>query len=162
MEKTDALIARTEDLLRRMEALQEAMDQLRSDLRDHTAELGEQLVRHRRKPRETQQIRPLTTHERRGAPRRKGNPISVYVSNGSGTCDPFQGWVVDRSAGGLRLLVDEAMTPGTLLSLRPVKVHASFPWTEVRVQNCFPERKSWCLGCQFVHKMTWEDLQHFG
>jgi len=162
MEKTDELLARTDQLLRQMAALQDAITQLQTELRDHTEELGQQLQRQRRKPRETQKIRPLTTHERRGAPRRKGNPISVYVSNGSASTDPFQGWVVDRSVGGLRLLVDEAMEPGTLLSLRPVKVHASFPWTEVRVKNCFPERKSWSLGCQFIHKIAWEDLQHFG
>ena len=161
MEKTEDLLARTERLLQQMESLQEAMAQLQTELRDHTSTLAQQLV-HRRKPRETQKIRPLTTHERRGAPRRKGNPISVYVANGAGNGDPFQGWVVDRSAGGLRLLVDEPLAPGTQLSLRPVKVHASFPWTEVRVKNCFPERKSWSLGCQFVHKMSWEDLQHFG
>jgi hypothetical protein len=162
MEKTEQLIARTEHLLKQIETLQEAIVQLQLELRCHSDDLGQHLHKLRRKPHETHQIRPLTTQERRADPRRKGNPISVHVGNGSSSADPLQGWVVDRSAGGIRLLMDEAMESGTMLSIRPVKVHAGFPWVQVRVKNCYPERKSWSLGCQFVHKITWEDLQHFG
>lgn len=162
MDKTEQLVAKTERLLAQIETLQATMQQLQGELRQHSEDLALQLTRIRKKPALTHQIRPLTTAERRSAPRRKGNPISVYITNGSPASEAIEGWVMDRSTGGLRLLVDEAMTPGTLLNVRPVKALAHFPWIQVRVKNCFPERKSWSLGCQFLHKMTWEDLQHFG
>lgn len=161
MENTEQLIRKTENLLRQIGTLQEAITALQAELKAHNDDLLEQLGRLRKKPAESQ-LKPLTTAERRAAPRRKGNPVSVYISNGLTGGDPFQGWVMDRSSGGLRLLVDEPMKPGNVLSIRPVKVHASFPWVQVKVKNCYPERKSWCVGCQFVHRMSWDDLQHFG
>jgi hypothetical protein len=157
MDKTDELIARTEQLLGVMEKLQAAITQLQTDLRSHSQELDAYLDGTRKKP---VPIKPVTTQERRAAPRRKGNPVSVYIRNGN--ADPFQGWVVDRSSGGLRLLVDDPLEPGCVLSVRPVKVHPAFPWVQVRVKNCHPERKSWSVGCQFVHKLAWDDLQQFG
>lgn len=162
MDKTEQLIAKTERLLAQIETLQATMHQLQGELKQHGEELAQQLTRVRKKPAQTQPIRPLTTAERRSAPRRKGNPISVYITNGSPDSDTLEGWVMDRSSGGLRLLVDEPLPPGTLLNVRPVKALPHLPWIQVRVKNCFPERKSWSLGCQFLHKMSWEDLQHFG
>jgi hypothetical protein len=162
MDKTEELIDKTETLLHQIETLQQSITSLQAELKAHNEHLGEQLGRLRKKAPALAQLRPLTTAERRSTPRRKGNPVSVYISNGTTGSEPFQGWVVDRSAGGLRLLVDEPMQPGHQLTVRPVKVHASFPWVQVKVKNCYPERKSWCVGCQFVHRLAWDDLQHFG
>ncbi|MBY0524393.1 MAG: PilZ domain-containing protein [Gemmataceae bacterium] len=100
--------------------------------------------------------------ERRTAPRRRGNPVSVQVSDANARTEPFQGWVVDRSSGGLRLLVDQSVSAGTVLSVRPTKAHPSFPWVQVKVRSCRPERSSWNLGCQFVAKLSWAELQVFG
>jgi hypothetical protein len=104
----------------------------------------------------------LTTQERRASPRRKGNPVPVAIANGDEKAEPIQGWVVDRSSGGLRLLVDDAVPAGTVLKVRPTKAPPSFPWLQVKVKSCYPERKSWKLGCQFVQKVSWEQLQQFG
>jgi hypothetical protein len=165
MDKTEQLIQKTEFLLRQLDTLQTALQQLHGDLQSHSDDLNEQLGRLRKSPSSTpappHKLRPVTNRERRSAPRRKGNPISVQISNGSGN-DAIQGWVLDRSSGGLRLLVDDPMTPGTVLSIRPAKVHENFPWVKVKVKNCHPERKSWNVGCQFVEKIAWDDLQHFG
>lgn len=161
MDQTEQLFAKTERLLAQLAALQSTMQQLQGELRQHSEELTQQLTQIRQKAAPTQ-IRPLTTAERRAAPRRKGNPISVHITNGSPNSDALEGWVMDRSSGGLRLLVDEVMLPGALLHIRPVKALPHFPWIQVRVKNCFPERKSWSLGCQFLHKLSWDDLQHFG
>jgi hypothetical protein len=161
MDKTEELIRKTEGLLRQFESLQAAVTQLQEELRAHSKELGEQLGRLCRKS-AAPQIRPVTTQERRANPRRKGNPVSVFISNGSAPSEPMQGWVLDRSTGGIRLLVDDPIEAGTVLNIRPVKVHAAFPWVQVKVKNCYPERKSWCIGCQFIRKLSWEDMQHFG
>jgi hypothetical protein len=84
------------------------------------------------------------------------------VSNAQATTEPFQGWVIDRSSGGIRLLVDQSVAPGSVLSVRPTKAHPSFPWVQVKIKSCRPERNSWNLGCQFVQKLTWAELQLFG
>jgi len=103
-----------------------------------------------------------SSEERRTAPRRKGNPISVQVSNAAASTEPFQGWVVDRSSGGLRLLVDQAVAPGSILSVRPSKTHPSNAWVQIQVRSCRPERSSFNLGCMFVEKLTWAEMQMFG
>jgi hypothetical protein len=105
--------------------------------------------------------RPVTHQERRTAPRRSGNPVSVQVSL-SGGGEPFQGWVVDRSSGGLRLLVDQSVNLGTVLNVRPTKAHPGFAAVQVKVKSCRPERNSFNLGCQFLQKVSWEQMQLFG
>jgi hypothetical protein len=161
MDKTERLIEQTRRLLAQVEGLQKAIKQLQVDLDRHGMVLDEHLSR-LHKQSTAPQVRPLSAQERRSTPRRKGNPVSVHIANGPATADPSQGWVVDRSAGGLRLLVDEAVPAGTLLRVRPTKAHANFPWIQVKVKSCYPERKSWNLGCQFLQKLSWEDLQLFG
>lgn len=161
MDKTDRLIEQSERLAAQIDALQQTVRQLQADLNMHLLALGQHLQRVSKKPPPVG-LRALSTQERRSTPRRKGNPISVSISNGDRDLDPFQGWVVDRSAGGLRLLVDEAVPAGTVLSVRPTKAAPSVPWVQLKVKSCYPERKSWSLGCQFVQKLTWEDLQQFG
>lgn len=163
MDKTDKLIEHTEHLLRRMEELQQAMKQLQLDLNRHTLVLDQHLTRiNAKKSTASPRLKPLSTQERRSTPRRKGNPVSVHICNDGNEDNSIQGWVVDRSAGGIRLLVDEAVSAGTLLKVRPTKAPSTFPWTSVKVKSCYPERKSWNLGCQFLEKLTWEDLQLFG
>jgi len=98
----------------------------------------------------------------RAAPRRQGNPVQVNITDASNTMEDFQGWVIDRSAGGLRILVDQTIHPGTLLNLKPVKAHAGVSWVEVKVCNCSPERGSYSIGVQFTTKLTWGELQAFG
>lgn len=98
--------------------------------------------------------------ERRAAPRRGGNPKSVQISNADG--ESLQGWVVDRSSGGVRLLVDQALDIDTVLSLRPTNAHPSVGWIQVRVKSCRPERNSFNIGCEFVNKLSWSELQVFG
>lgn len=160
MEKTEELIVRTEQLLQQMASLQAALQSLSAELQEHCQDLLERLGKSPRKP--TQRLHPLMSPERRSAPRRRGNPISVQISNSAADEETMQGWVVDRSTGGIRLLVDEAVELGTVLNVRPAKVHANYPWIKVKVKSCHPERMSWNLGCQFVEKITWEDLQQFG
>ena len=101
MDKTDRLIEQSERLAAQIDALQQTVRQLQADLNMHLLALGQHLQRASKKPTPVA-LRALSTQERRSTPRRKGNPISVSISNGDRGLDPFQGWVVDRSAGGLR------------------------------------------------------------
>jgi hypothetical protein len=100
--------------------------------------------------------------ERRTAPRRKGNPVPVKLSDPTSNTEPLDGWVVDRSSGGVRILTDQSFKPGAQLTIRPAKSHAGFPWIKIEVRSCSPERGSFSLGCMFQQKPSWAELQGFG
>lgn len=99
--------------------------------------------------------------ERRTSSRRKGNPIQLRITrldNG----ELLEGWVVDRSTGGVRILLDQTIPIKTALSVRPVKAATNFPWIKAEVRSCKPERGGYSLGCMFLQKLTWGELQAFG
>lgn len=105
---------------------------------------------------------PAAASNQRAAPRRAGNPVPVLLSVPGSGAEPLQGWVLDRSSGGLRILIDQPFKADSLLNVRPTKAHSSFPWIEVEVRSCQPERGSYNVGCQFTRKLTWAELQMFG
>jgi hypothetical protein len=76
--------------------------------------------------------------------------------------EQLRGWVLDRSAGGLGLLVGEALEIGTLVRVRPDRPDVLSRWIQVRVIHCTPERIRWRVGCQFVHKPSADVLSGFG
>ena len=100
--------------------------------------------------------------ERRTAPRRKGNPVPVKINDPTSNTEPLDGWVVDRSSGGVRILTDQSFKQGAQLTVRPAKAHAGFPWIKIEVRSCSPERGSFSLGCMFQQKPSWAELQGFG
>jgi hypothetical protein len=100
--------------------------------------------------------------ERRASPRRGGNLVPVVVDDGLPDGEPLRGWVLDRSAGGLGLLVPEALEIGTLVRVRPDRPDVASRWVQVRVIYCNPERIRWRVGCQFVEKLSGEVLSGFG
>jgi serine/threonine protein kinase len=99
--------------------------------------------------------------ERRTAPRRAGNPVSVVIAPADGA-EPLSGWVLNRSSGGLGLLVDEALEVGTVVSVQPTKSSIGPRAVQVRVVYCIAERASWRIGGQFVEKPTPEEMRLFG
>jgi hypothetical protein len=103
-----------------------------------------------------------TALERRYGPRRKGNAVPVQISNEQATAEPCFGWVIDRSVGGLRLSVDQPVTPATILSVRTTDAPESTPWVQVEVRNCAACDKNWELGCRFVRTPAWSILLLFG
>jgi hypothetical protein len=169
----------TERRLARVEALRQILDDMHRELTAYRELLTRKLavLQHQKEPAAPAVVVPKRDssqgvtaqgvsgpvgEERRAAPRRKGNPVPIHLTDAMASTEPFQGWVLDRSQGGLRLLVDQQVAPGTVLNVRPAKAHASFPWIQVRVRSCQPERNSWSLGVQFVAKPAWGELQAFG
>ena len=102
------------------------------------------------------------TKEKRMAPRRKTNLHSVLITNGDSKAPPFEGLVVDRSAGGLRLMVKRPVAEGSLLSIRPARAPMSSPWIKVEVRHSTTDNGSTNLGCRFVLRPSLEELQQFG
>jgi hypothetical protein len=100
--------------------------------------------------------------EKRAALRRPGNPVPVLISDAPATAEPYYGWVLDRSVGGLRLTVETAVATGTILSLRPTNAPETAPWVQVEVRHCHQDGKNWELGCQFLKTPSWGVLLLFG
>ena len=44
-------------------------------------------------------------HRKAEVVRREGNPVEVFITDAEEKIEPIRGWVVDRSLGGVRLLV---------------------------------------------------------
>lgn len=103
-----------------------------------------------------------SAREKRQSVRRKGNPVSVLISDATGRAVPWEGVVWDRSLGGLGLMVHSPVAIGTILSVRPAQASTVFPWVQVEVRSCRQEGDSWNLGCQYVRVPHSSLLWHFG
>lgn len=102
------------------------------------------------------------TRERRGAPRRKGGThVEVQLLPGEGQ-EPIPGWVLDRSIGGLGILVDQPLPAGAILKVRPRTAVESTPWTDVTVRSCRREGLQYVVGFQFHRTPNWSLLLQFG
>lgn len=100
--------------------------------------------------------------DRRAAPRRKaGSRIEVYITDDT-KGPPILGWVVDRSIGGLCLNVEEPLSEGMNLYVRPRKAQQTAPWLAIEIRSCRPDGSVWEIGCRFLKPPQWNDLLLFG
>lgn len=99
--------------------------------------------------------------DRRASPRRK-KLLRILVTNAMSTEEPFPGWIVDRSIGGLCLSVDHEIEQGTILRVRRPNAPANVPWVDIRVQSIRRQDDTFDLGCEFLRTPTWEILIQFG
>jgi hypothetical protein len=73
------------------------------------------------------------------------------VSDAAGRLEPFEGWLVDYSQGGVGLEVPRAVAVGADLGLRPGKGRAA-ERIQVKVRHCRRSAdRRWHLGCEFIH-----------
>src|SRR5439155_4106768 len=100
--------------------------------------------------------------EQRRTNRRGGNPVEVQLADPQRPGHVVQAWVVDRSMGGLGLTLGQAVSPGTLLTVRPASAPAATPGIEMEVRSCRQLKDDWELGCQFVKTPTWAVMLLFG
>jgi hypothetical protein len=101
------------------------------------------------------------TLERRASLRRKGNTVQVLLSHGEKE-PTFPGWVIDRSQGGLCLLVEQAIAPDTVLRVRPRNASDPTQWVQIIVRSCRPEGSQFEIGVQFEQTPNWNLLLQFG
>ena len=92
-----------------------------------------------------------TRSERRAWPRCR-NQLPVLVSDpGDALEDPYPACIVDRSRGGLCLLIGPTeIEEGTILGVRPTATAPYAQYIDVRVMNRRRQGKSVHLGCEFV------------
>jgi hypothetical protein len=103
---------------------------------------------------------PPLAGERRAEIRRRGNPVQVQVNVGQ---EVHPGWVVERSADGVRLQLPCEAEPGALLALRLGKTAVRSPCLVARVLHCRQVDPShWALGCAFLATPNPSELQVLG
>jgi hypothetical protein len=100
--------------------------------------------------------------EKRGFARRGGNAVPVFWTDSNGEENQRRASVIDRSAGGLRLLFDDPVELGKVLRVRPCIAADTAPWVEVHVRSCRKEDGLWEVGCQFVTIPGFNVLLLFG
>jgi hypothetical protein len=99
--------------------------------------------------------------DRRAFPRRKGNRVEVHLTDESKQ-EPLLGWVVDRSMGGLCLIVEKSLDEGAIFKVRPRTAPKTTPWIAIEIRSCRPDNGDWEVGCCFVKPPQWNDLLLFG
>jgi hypothetical protein len=99
---------------------------------------------------------------RRRSVRLSGNRIPVLVCLDDSKKDPLEGWVVNRSQGGLRLAMPRALPIGTIMQVRAMTVSDEMPWVRVEIKNCREKDETWELGCQFLTDPPPDVLASFG
>jgi PilZ domain len=100
--------------------------------------------------------------ERRVSIRREGTTIGVLISDQRAQATPDQGYVLDRSTGGLRIASPRPVLVGTILSVRTDEAPPDVPWVQVQIRNCIPVGDYYQLGCRFVQQPPWNVLLLFG
>jgi hypothetical protein len=99
---------------------------------------------------------------RRKSVRQSGNQIPVLVTFDGNPDSPWDGWIMDRSQGGLRLRVPQSAKIGSILQVRSIHASDSLPWVDVEVKNVREKPESWEVGCQFLSEPPGEVLRSFG
>jgi hypothetical protein len=100
--------------------------------------------------------------ERRETVRRKGKQVKVLITDAEALEEPVEGWIMDRSMGGLCLSVTRLVGTGTILSVRTANAPQTTPWVQVEVKSCRDQGGRWELGCQYLRTPPWGILLQFG
>jgi hypothetical protein len=100
--------------------------------------------------------------DKRSAPRQNGSLLPVLITPGDSTAKPFEGWVLDRSPGGLRLAVKRIVVTGTVLFVRPPRAGSNFPWIRMEVRSASRHNGMTNLGCRFICQPLLEHRRQFG
>jgi hypothetical protein len=100
--------------------------------------------------------------ENRSSFRRQGNPVEVKIVNKDMEGAQVGGWVVDRSIGGLGLLVETPFDVDTTWAVRPTNAPPVAPWVQVVIKSCRQSKHGWEVGCQFTKTPPWAVMLLFG
>lgn len=103
-----------------------------------------------------------TASDRRTSLRRDGQAVEVVVQSPAFKGGAAAGYVVDRSTGGLRLVLSTGMAAGTALQVRAKHAPDTIPWVTVLVRSCRPSDDHFELGCEFEKTPPWNVLLLFG
>jgi len=100
--------------------------------------------------------------DRRQSLRRDGAPVEVMVQSSVLLDGAMNGYVLDRSTGGLRLALATSVAPGSTLQLRARHAPDNSPWVPAIVRSCRPVESHFELGMEFEKTPPWNVLLLFG
>lgn len=100
--------------------------------------------------------------ERRRSLRRTGVPTPVQVSDPKRPKRVIDGYVLDRSSGGLRLAMEKPFPTGVALQVRPTNAPPESPWITIIIRSCREVGDYFEVGCQFQEELPWHLLLMFG
>ncbi|MBY0528233.1 MAG: PilZ domain-containing protein [Gemmataceae bacterium] len=100
--------------------------------------------------------------DRRLSPRRAGNPTSVLFAAPDAKGGHLLGIVIDRSSGGLHILVDKEVKACTKRRVRAVAAPEEMPWVSVQVIYCRKAADGWHVGCKFEETPSIQAMLLFG
>jgi hypothetical protein len=103
-----------------------------------------------------------SARDKRRNPRRPGRSIEVFVTVPGSNHKPCKGVVLNRSAGGLGILVGDAYPIGSVIGVLPVEASHLTPWVETEVKTCRKTGDDWELGLQFVKVPPYSTMLLFG
>lgn len=100
--------------------------------------------------------------DRRGAVRREGQPVRVVLAANTFRNGVADGFVIDRSTGGLKILSQAAVAPGSTLQVRAVDAPDTVGFVTLIVRSCRQNDDHYELGCEFEKTPPWNVLLLFG
>lgn len=100
--------------------------------------------------------------DRRGSVRRDGAAVRVQVTSATLRNGMNDGFVTDRSTGGLRLVMPTAVAPGSTLQVRAANAPDNIGFTTIIVRSCRKNGDYFELGCEFEKTPPWNVLLLFG
>jgi len=100
--------------------------------------------------------------DRRTSVRRDGAPVEVLVTSPVFKDGKANGYVLDRSTGGLRLALANGVAPGSSVQIRARHAPDTTPWVIVIVRSCRQAEDHFELGLEFEKTPPWNVLLLFG
>ena len=100
--------------------------------------------------------------DRRGAVRRQGAVVRVVLASQTFRNGVADGYVLDRSTGGLKLASQTGMAPGSTLQVRAADAPDTVGFVTVIVRSCRKNADHYELGCEFEKTPPWNILLLFG
>ena len=100
--------------------------------------------------------------DRRGAVRREGTVVRVIVASPAFRDGVGEGFVLDRSTGGLRITVATPLETGSVVQVRAMNAPESVGFVNVIVRSCRPSGEFFDIGCEFEKTPPWNVLLLFG
>ena len=100
--------------------------------------------------------------ERRSSLRRCGKQVRVFITDREGKAKPVEGWVMDRSMGGLCLSLYEPVEKEATLKIMVDNAPVGTPWVEIEIKTMRLDGDRYEVGCQFLRPPSWGTLLLFG
>jgi hypothetical protein len=72
------------------------------------------------------------------------------------------GLVINRSTGGLAILLQQEVPAGTSVEVRSVEAPRSVPFIKLEVSHCLKAGGLFLIGCQFCEEVPWHVRVWFG